>query len=173
MVVFDTNLLLMMLDSDAGVSTDPQTEAPVVRVKERIEYLIMSLSAQNETIGIPTPVLAEILTYAENAGSDYLGLLGANKHFRILAFDLRAAVECAVMTSEAIRAGDKKAGSTEPWQKVKVDRQIVAIGVVERASKIYSDDNGVIQLARGAGVEVVSSWQLPLPPENPQQSLPL
>ena len=74
-------------------------------------------------------------------------------------------------TVTAIAGGDKRAGSSAPWQKVKVDRQIVAIGVVGRASTIYADDQDVVRLAKVAGLATVSSWELPLPPEDPQGSL--
>lgn len=89
----------------------------------------------------------------------------------VLPFDLRAAVEVAAMTAMAIANGDKRAGSTDRWQKVKVDRQITAIGVMERASAIYADDMGVVRLAKAARIAAVSSWNLPLPPEDPQGSL--
>ena len=53
----------------------------------------------------------------------------------------------------------------------KIDRQIVACGIVERATSIFADDQSVTRLARSAGMGVVSSWELPLPPEDPQISM--
>ena len=64
MVIFDTNFLLLLLDPDVDVPTDLATEQPLTRAKERVEHLIAGLSQQRETIGIPTPVIAEILVHA-------------------------------------------------------------------------------------------------------------
>lgn len=171
MVIFDANFLLLLLDPDIDVPIDPSTGQLLTRAKDRVEHLISTLSAQRETIGIPTPVIAEIMVHAGQAGPNYLATIGNSSHFRILPFDLRAAIEVAAMTSSAISSGDKKEGSIAPWQKVKIDRQIAAIGIMERASTIYADDEGVIRLAKAAGLTAVSSWNLPLPPENPQGNL--
>jgi len=171
MVIFDANFLLLLVDPDADVPTDPGTGLPLTRVRERVEFLIAGLSQRKETIGIPTPVVSEVLVHAGEAGPKWLGVIGDSGRFRVLPFDLRAAVETAAMTASAKLGGDKRAGSSAPWQKVKVDRQIVAIGAVGRASTIYADDNGVVRLAKAAGIEAVSSWNLPPPPEDPQGEL--
>jgi hypothetical protein len=82
---------------------------------------------------------------------------------RTRPFDDRAAVETAIMTREAIAAGDKRAGSDAPWQKVKVDRQIIAIARVESATRIYSDDRNLVAFAKRLGMDVISTWDLPTP----------
>jgi len=82
-----------------------------------------------------------------------------------------AAVELATMTREAIRAGDKKDGSASPWQKVKIDRQIIAIARSRGATTIYSDDEGLAKFASIVGIEVVQTWSMPLPPVDLQQGL--
>ena len=48
------------------------------------------------------------------------------------------------------------------WAKVKFDRQIVAIALVEGASAIYSDDRGVKVFGEIAGLRVVRIPDLPL-----------
>jgi predicted nucleic acid-binding protein len=58
----------------------------------------------------------------------------------VVPFDTRAAIELAVMTRNAIDQGDKRGGVDAPWNKVKFDRQIVAIAKVAGATTIYSDD---------------------------------
>lgn len=171
MVIFDANFLLLLLDPGVDIPVDPATGLPLSRAQDRIEHLLATLSQQRETIGIPTPVVAEVLVHAGSAGQQYLAAISNSSRFRILPFDLCAAVEVAAMTAMAIANGDKRAGSTDRWQKVKVDRQIAAIGIVERASTIYADDVGVVRLAKVAGMAAVSSWDLPLPPEDPQGSL--
>ncbi len=171
MVIFDANFLLLLLDPEVDVPIDPATGQPLTWAKDRVEHLIAGLSQQRETIGIPTPVVAEILVHAGQAGPEYFGIIGNSSRFRILPFDLRAAVETAAMTAAAITRGDKRAGSLAPWQKVKVDRQIAAISIMERASTVYADDQGVVRFAKQAGLATVNSWELPLPPEAPQGRL--
>ncbi len=75
------------------------------------------------------------------------------------------------MTRDAVRAGDKKDGSSSPWQKVKIDRQIIAIARVQGVQRIYSDDSGIVAFAEKVGISVVQTWTMPLPPEDPQHSL--
>ncbi len=91
--------------------------------------------------------------------------------FKIAEFDIRAAVEVAAMTRDAIRAGDKKDGSPSPWQKIKIDRQIIAIARVQGVRIIYSDDGGIADFAKKVDISVVQTWMMPLPPEDPQQTL--
>ena len=78
-------------------------------------------------------------------------------------FDEMAAIELAAIEYESRRKGDKRGGSKMPWTKVKFDRQIVAVAKVNGAKRIYSDDADVIKFAAKADLEVVSTWQLPLP----------
>jgi len=117
MVIFDANFLLLLLDPAVGSPVDPATGQPLARARDRVEHLCTTLSEQRETIGIPTPVVAEILVYAESAGQEYLAGISKSSCFRILPFDLRAAIEVAAMTARAIDSGDKRAGSVDPWQK--------------------------------------------------------
>jgi hypothetical protein len=92
--------------------------------------------------------------------------------FRIESFDVRAAVEVAAMTTKALRDGHKSGGSTEPWQKVKYDRQIVATAKVHECNKIYTDDDGVVAIAKTIGIPTTGVGTLPLPPEDAQLPLP-
>ena len=62
--------------------------------------------------------------------------------------------------------GGKKAGSDAPYQKVKFDRQIVAVAKVNGAHTIYSDDDDVRKFATKAGMKVVSTWELAIPPSK-------
>jgi hypothetical protein len=90
-----------------------------------------------------------------------------------VAFDLRAAVEVAAMTRAALDSGDKRAGLSGEWAKIKYDRQIVAIAKVEQAAAIYSDDTNLRQIGSELNITVIGTWELPLPPEDPQHSFDL
>jgi hypothetical protein len=81
-------------------------------------------------------------------------------------FDERAAIELAAMELADRGKGGKKAGSDAPYQKVKFDRQIVAVAKVNDAHTIYSDDDDVRKFATKAGMKVVSTWELVIPPSK-------
>ena len=171
MVVFDATTLLLFFAPDARPPFDPATGVPVARCQDRVEHLVATFERDRTKVIVPTPVLSEILVRAGEAGVEYLNVLNSSVHFKIVPFDTRAAVELAAMTREASSSGDKKGGSNDPWAKVKFDRQIVAIACTEGAKAIYSDDQGIYRFATRAGIEVIGTGQLPLPPEDPQHSL--
>jgi hypothetical protein len=59
------------------------------------------------------------------------------------------------MTRIALGTGDKRGGASGDWQKVKVDRHIVAIAKVNGVRVIYSNDGDVATLGKSAGIQVV------------------
>ena len=162
-VAVDASALTLLVNPDADGPIDPSTGQALTRASERIGRLIEDVEKQRGTILIPTPALAEVLVKAGDAGPPFLERLHSSARFKIADFDQRAAVEVAAMTREAIRAGDKSAGVLEPWQKVKYDRQIVAIARLNGAQSIYADDNGVASFAEKVGLKVIRTWELPLP----------
>jgi predicted nucleic acid-binding protein len=172
MVVIDSTNLLLMLRPDTPVPHGP--DGPVDRPKERIEYLVQRLSRDKSKIIIPTPVLSEALVKAGPAASQRIvEELQKYAVFSIEPFDTRAALEVAAMSRDAIAGGKKKGSSTAPWQKVKYDRQIVAIAKVHGATEIYSDDADINALGERAKIKVIHLADLPLPPEKAQLDLKL
>lgn len=165
MVVFDASVLLFVFDAN--------TPSSVPRAKERVEYLIDQLSEAGETIIIPTPALSECLVHAGPARPEHLAILGKQSCFRIVSFDERAAVEAAIQTFQARQRGQVKGGNPDATKtKIKFDRQIAAIAMVEGATAVYSDDGDVRSYAREAGMDAFQLADLLLPPEDPQQALP-
>ena len=118
---------------------------------------------------VPTPALAEFLVLAGNDGPQYLSELMNQPGFYIRPFDQMAAIELAAMELLARTKGGKKhpAPPDTPWQKVKFDRQIVAIARVHKATTIYSDDQHVKAIAEDVGIKVIPCWELPLPVSEP------
>ena len=164
MVVFDASILLFVFDENVRAS--------VPKAKERVEYLIATLSKAGETIIIPTPALSECLVHAGQAGPEYLNILGKQSCFRVASFDQRAALEAAIRTYEARQRGQPKGGNPEAAKaKIKFDRMIVAIATVEGATAVYSDDVDVIGYAREAGMKAYRLSDLPDPPEDPQTAM--
>jgi predicted nucleic acid-binding protein len=164
MVVFDASILLFVFNA--------RTASSVHRASERVEFLIERLSKAGERVVVPTPALSECLVHAGPAGPAYLAILSQKAAFRVASFDERAAVEAAIRTYEAAQRGHRKGGNPDASKaKIKFDRQIVAIAVVEGASVIYSDDADVIAYANEAGLQGLRLADLELPPEAAQTRL--
>ncbi|MFZ1416573.1 MAG: hypothetical protein WAS73_18655 [Defluviicoccus sp.] len=169
-VAFDASILIYVIDEKANPPVDPATGQPVDGCHARVMHLLENLQRQSAKIIIPTPALAEVLVRAAEAAPRFLQILGSNKHFRIIGFDERAAVEFAARQAERIGGGVRAPATTRA--KAKFDDQIVAIASVEGATTIYSDDEDIAKLAEGR-FEVIKIAAMPLPPETAQGILPL
>ena len=154
LVAFDSSFLIPLFDSRYGEAgaLDP-----------RLAHLIATLEREKATIVIPAPALSEVLIGAGDAAPRYLNAINISARFRVAPFAERAAVEAAAAHREAIKAGDKREGQRF-WQKVKYDRQIIAIATVEGASILYSNDDDIRRLAVDSSIEVVRLDELPLSP---------
>ena len=158
----DSSALILLINPAANPPDDPETEQPVTHARERVELFLAGLSSA-DTLIIPTPVLAEVLVGAEEGGPGLLEAISGLARVKVRPFGERAAIETAMMTREAIAAGDKRLGSQAPWQKVKVDRQVVAVARAENATRMYADDHNLVTFARKLGMDVFSTWDLPVP----------
>jgi len=158
MVLFDASFALLIWR--------PDVPASVGQAKERVAHLVNELHQKQERILIPTPVLTELLVRAGAAGPQYLQELTKSARFRIAPYDTRAAVEVAAVIRDALGKKSKKAGSRSSWAKVKFDWQIAAIGRVEQAHTIYTDDGDLGKFARKMGMTVVTLADLPVPPSK-------
>lgn len=96
-------------------------------------------------------------------GPEYLDKIASSKTILVRPFDELAAIEVAAIELTDRRKGDKRGGATAAWQKLKIDRQIVAIAKTNKAHTIYADDGDVRKFAEKIGIKVVSSWELPIP----------
>lgn len=114
MILLDATAFSLLVNPDTKPPTDPVTGQAVTRVKERFQFLEAEAQRQSETIVIPTPALAEVLVGLGDAAPAILDRVVRSSRFKIAEFDTRAAIEVAAMTREAIRSGDKKAGSSSP-----------------------------------------------------------
>jgi len=142
---------------------DPATGKPVERIDDRIEKLQEDLDSESERMILPTPVLSEFLILAGRDGPGYLEKLSGMKNILVKPFDQVAAIELAAVEVEDRLKQSKRGGSASPWAKIRFDRQIVAIAKINGATRIYSDDEDVMKFATRLGIEVVRTWELPLP----------
>lgn len=168
MVVFDATMLMLAVRPESGRPIDPTTGKPVEHVRERIDFLIGELGKSKAKIGIPTPALSEVLVRSGNGAKNLVSKINEFSVFQILMFDEISAIEVALMTRSSIDAGDKKDGSLEVWNKIKYDRQIVAIARVNQAAAIYTDDTGLRNTAQRVGIPVVGLADMLLPPAKAQ-----
>ena len=100
---------------------------------------------------------------AGNEAPEYLNRLGEKKNLLVKPFDEKAAIELAAIELEDRKGVSKRGPSNSPWTKVRFDRQIIAIAKTNGAKRIYSDDEDLVKYATRAGIEVVRTWELPLP----------
>jgi hypothetical protein len=166
MVVMDATTLMLLIDPTAKPPRNPATGAPVDRCKDRIEFLIATLSEAGDggtQIIIPTPVLSEVLVRAGKAKAQYLNEFTSSYSFRIAPFDEKAAIELAFLIDADLQSG-KRLSDVETKAKVKFDRQIIAIAKVQGANVIYSDDGGLKTVGEANGFIVIPTWELPTPP---------
>jgi hypothetical protein len=173
MVIFDATMLMLLIRPDAGRPIDSSTGEPINYVGERIAYFVEQQEKTKTRIGLPTPALSEVLVRAGDSAVQILEKIKEFSVFEILPFDELCAIEVALMTKKGLDSGDKKAGSVEIWNKIKYDRQIVAIARVRQASAIYTDDAGLGNTATRVGLPVVGLAGLQLPPGKAQGELPL
>ncbi|MGR9269831.1 type II toxin-antitoxin system VapC family toxin [Rhizobium leguminosarum] len=170
--VIDTSVLLYFLNENTPAPIDPATSETVTHCKARIDHLLKELERTKETLIVPTPVLAEVLVRAGAAGPAYLQILEKEKTMVIADFGKRAAVEAGAMLSEIWRSGNKPSGG-DARAKLKFDVMIAAIAKANSATQVYSDDPDLKKLGATFGFAATGVCDLPLPPENPQGSLPL
>ena len=172
MVIFDTTTLLVLIAPAGKVRVCATKDRAIPDAKERLDYLVSRLSKEKTKIVIPAPSLSEALVSAGQAARSIVEKLAKSSAFTIEPFGTRAAEEAAIMCREAKASGlGKKGGAQGDWQKVKVDRQIVAIGKVVGATTIYSNDTDIRALAPAAGLSIVGLEELPLPPPPPKPAL--
>jgi len=163
-IVFDTTTLSLVLIPGATAS-NRTTKRQIKHAKERVDLLIETIAANEDTIIIPAPVLSEVIVKIPDKADELLKKIKSSPWFRVEGFDAAAAVELGLRTAKAMAAGDKREGLQADWTKVKFDRQIIAIAIVTAASVVISDDADIAAIGERWGVEVKSIEGLPIPSE--------
>jgi hypothetical protein len=178
LVVFDSNVLLPVLRPGLPPPLDPKTGKPVEHFDEKLAYLVGTLSRSRSTILIPAPVLTEVLCRAGAAGPALAQQL-QQAPFQVAPFDIRAAIDCAdLLAFHFARKGNGRSksgaqGAPGGRDKVKFDRQVVAIAKSRAVDAIYSDDEDVAKEGARVGVKVVRTSDLERDPATRQGKLDL
>jgi len=168
MDVFDTSFLVLAFDPNAKGPIDPATGQPLTHCQQRVDHLLRMLGAEKRRVLIPTPVLAEYLVRGGADKDKRLQEFIGSKSFLVAPFDLRAAIECAMIEDGDSKRIGASLSEVESKAKVKFDRQIIAIAKARGATIIYTGDLGLAACARRNKLQVVLTFELPLPPEDQQ-----
>ncbi|HAK1936212.1 TPA: type II toxin-antitoxin system VapC family toxin [Salmonella enterica] len=153
-VILDTNILVPLLSDpkhDYRLA-DPVTGLFVTDVKRRAEALVDKIESLNGTIVIPTPVLAEFLVGVHKSHQqEKLNFIRSVSCFETAPFDELAAIECAsIPTLQEL----KKINTEGTANKIKFDRQIIAIAKALNVDEIWSQDKGVIDRCKHLNIPV-------------------
>jgi predicted nucleic acid-binding protein len=169
-VGFDNTLLSLLLNPNSKAPIDPDTGRPVEAARRRAEFLVATLGRSRRSIVIPTPVCAELLTAIGPDARQYIDIIAKSRVFTIAPFDSRCAIELAILNRTVFAPFDPK-NQAEAYQKVKIDRQIIAIFKVAGVEDIYTDDGGLAKRARLCGLNPIPTVRLALPAEDRQMRM--
>lgn len=163
-ILVDANFLVALLKPETGGD-----------LYLRAKHLVERLEKQKGILILPMPALAEYLVGADAAGLDSVHAFERKKYVLLAPFDRVSAFECAMLDRGAMNGPqqDKRDGATQPWQLVKVDRQIIAIGKANGATVFVTRDGRARTTAMRCGMAVWELADLPLSPEDQQTKLPL
>lgn len=169
---FDNTMLSILLNPNVRVPIDPKTGAPFDLARERAESVVASLQKARRKIIIPAPACAELLTVIGPTAEQYVNLIGRSRIFEIGNFDARCAAELAILNRDQFLLMDEKTHA-EPYQKRKVDRQILAICRVYGVTELYTDDGPLGNRARLCGITPIGIGEIPIPDKARQGTLNL
>lgn len=155
-----------------SILLNPKSPMPVELGRERINGFIAKAERDRRKLIIPTPATAELLTAIGPNSADYIRVINRKAVFEVKPFDEVAAMELAFLNRDVFGALDKKNG-LEPWQKIKVDRQIIAIAKVADCEQILTEDTALANRARLCDIEATKLADLPIPDSAKQGELQL
>lgn len=169
---FDNTMLSILLNPDGAIPIDKSTGRPVELAKERAEAVLRDLEKSRRKIILPTPACAELLTAIGPDAQQYINIIGRSRLFEVASFDARCAAELALLNRDTFRSGDLR-DRLEPYQKVKIDRQIIAICRVNGVTELYTDDGPLGNRARLCGITPIKIVEVPIPETDKQIPLEL
>ena len=163
---FDSTMLSLLLNPNCKPPTDADGN-PIPLAKRRAEFLVEKLGKSKQKIIIPTPVAAEVLTAIGPDAQAYFEIVAQQRLFDIASFDPKCAIELALLNRNVFGPNDRK-DRLEPYQKVKIDRQILAIFVACGVYEVYTDDLALGARARLCGLMPIRTAELPVPESDRQ-----
>ena len=121
---------------------------------DKAHRLVGQLQRSHERVLVPMPALSELLVRISDPET-FLARLKTEHFYKIADFDEIGAIELAAVARKFGLMGKKRGSASPrtPWQKVKLDRQIVAISKVHKADTIYTCDKQVPNIAKDFGID--------------------
>jgi predicted nucleic acid-binding protein len=171
-VAFDNTMLSILLNPNGQIPSDKETGLPVSDALARAEHVVQLIQRARRKIVLPAPACAELLTAIGPDAQQYINVVGRSRVFEIGSFDARCAAELALLNRGTFKAQDDR-DRAEPYQKRKVDRQILAICKVYGATELYTDDRGLANRARLCGIAPVGIGEVAIPDSARQREFQL
>ena len=165
-------MLSILLNPDGRIPDDPATGLAVDCARDRADGIVQAIQKSRRKIILPTPACAELLTAIGPDAQQYINIVARSRIFEVASFDARCAAELALLNRDMFKLQDDQNGA-EPYQKRKVDRQIIAICRVGAVTEIYTDDKGLAKRARLCGIVPISIAECPIPDFARQHRLEL
>jgi len=153
---------LILLDANFLIKIAARNPDPIW-----LDSLFKFIAARyrSEVVGIPASSWAEVLSLAGPATAALTRVVHGRSAIQVIPFDEIAAIESGFLHQKIVQmSGGKRGASSEPWQKIKIDRQILAIALARRASAIFTDDIGLCADAALIGMPVVGIDDVPTYP---------
>ncbi len=152
----DTSFLLYLFapPGTVGVPLDA-AGLPVTMPKERVAGLVAELEKTGARIIVSTPAMSELMIRSGvHAAQTWFSIMNKTKVFKVVPFDVKSAIEVALMAGHAVKGEGGKDPNDGTFAKLKYDRQIVAVAHTEGATAFYSDDRTQRNLAQRLGMTV-------------------
>ena len=160
MICFDTHVLIWGVQKTAKAGQE--------HLVERTQRYIRHLDQQNKQIMIPAPVVGEYLSHFN--GSDLTKQKELiQRYFFVPSLDIHAAMIQAEIEGDRDLLKHIRSGSGLRRQQLRVDSQIIAVALANKAEKIISHDPHMRELAQGRiKIEEIPeiTEQMPLPFES-------
>lgn len=148
----------------------------IENIELRSKALLDHIERNGGTIVIPTPVLAEYLLGIDGESNKHahVNLISSMNCFEILSFEEIASIECSMLPSkQEFKQFIKQLNSNETANKIRFDRQIIAIAKANGITEIWSSDSQVIKKGLEVGIDVKSLSEIQPIPLSDQYKLNL
>ena len=141
LVMIDSNIFIWGIKEYAT----PGQEHKIPQAKAFITWL----STKDAKFLIPTPQLAELLSYVPLSEQGQIKAL-LDKRFRVVPFDEMAVSKCSELIYKTLNTSELieyRKTNIVPKSKLKFDCMIVSIGITNRVDTIYSNDVDLLRFA--------------------------
>lgn len=165
-IALDATPLIFFINATVGLDRNRVSDDEPDDLDDRMKYLLETAQHMDWKIVVPAPALAEALVRAPHT-QRVIRLFQESPVFEIAPFGSMEVVQLVEMEQTARESGDKRGGlgTDVHWQKVKLDRQIIAAAMSRRCNKIVTADRNVLTLVDRLHIEGQHLFSLPTRPD--------